>query len=410
MNRLLNTLIFCFFAVFAFAQTPQAICYQGGATDAEGAPLTTQNISIRASVVSGNANGPVEWSESHTTTTDEFGLFNVDIGTGTRVDGLQSQFSDIDWASGDYFLRVEMDAAGGNNYEMMGTTQILSVPYALFAEGANNATTAESAATAAVADSVTRAGVDGIVGVMESEGLDLSNDNELQNLTQSGDSLSLSGGNTIFLNVADADADSTNEIQELIFDNGVLGLTGSNMIDTRDYAFGAPGASPDFPQGIVGEHLVLKGGNYQVPTGKTFFMTAGPSQVMITGVGDPSGIHEHPTTPNMPILKENTTINNCFCTGILVDKIDRVEAVTIDFFQNPEYTIPSGKNLFVKSGLANDLPGYLIVDGVQMEFFRPNFTRGTRIISFPEFTILKKPDFIDEMVLTGYLIDKNTGQ
>lgn len=409
MNRLLNTLIFCFLAVFAFAQTPQAICYQGGATNAEGTPLAAQNISIRSSIVSGNANGTVEWSETHTTSTDDFGLFTIDVGTGTPVGGTQSQFSDINWGSGDYFLRIEMDAAGGSNYEMMGTTQILSVPYALFAEGANVAIEAERAATAAVADSASSASVATVALALEGEN-DLSNTNELQTLTQNGDSLTLSGGNTIFLNVADADADSTNELQELTFDNGLIGLTGGNVIDTRDYAFGAPGASPDFPQGLVGEHLVLKGGNYQVPNGKTFFMTAGPSIVMMPGTGDPNTTHSHPTTPNMPVLKENTTVNNCYCTGILVDMIDEVEAVTIDFFQASGYTVPTDKILFVKSGLANDLPGYLIVDGVQMEFFRPNFTRGTRIISFPEFTVLKKPDFIDEMVLTGYLIDKNVGQ
>lgn len=424
MKRLLNTLIFSFFAFFALAQTPQAVCYQGGATNADGSVLASQSISIRASVVRGNANGIVEWSETHNTTTDEFGLFNINVGQGMRTGGQQNMFSDINWGSGDYFLQIEMDPFGGTNYDMMGTTQILSVPYALYSDAANSAVTAESAGsamradsagyansagTAMQADSAAAAGFATQAGALVGEN-DISNTNELQSITQEGDSLILSGGNTIFLDVADADADSTNELQTLSFDNGVLSLSGGNSVDTRSMAFGGPGASSDFPMGIIGEHMVLMDGDYQIPSGHTFFMTAGPSQIVLNGHGNADGVHNHNTTPNMPVFRENTSITDCFCTGIMMTNIEEVSAVTIDFFESPSYTVPEGKILFVKSGLANDLPGWLVVDNNQMEFFRPNFTRGTRIISFPEFTVLKKPAAFDEMVLTGYLIDKDLGQ
>lgn len=400
MKRLLNTIAFVCFALFALAQAPQSVCYQGGATDAEGTALANQDINIRASIVRGSANGIIEWSETHAPTTDEFGLFDINVGEGTRTGGQQQAFSDIDWGSGDYFLQIEMDASGGENYEMMGTTQILSVPYALFSEGANTAVNAQTAVVASRADSAD-------VAVALSGENDISNENELQTLTQSGDSLSLSDGNTIFLNVADADADSTNELQSLSFENGVLGISGGNSINTREMAFQAPGASSDFPMGVIGQHLVITDGNYQVPAGKTFFMTAGPSQIILNGHGNSQGMHRHNTTPNMPMFGENTSITDCFCTGILLDNITEVTPVIIDFFESPSYTVPTNKILFIKSGLANDLPGWLIVNNQQMEFFRPNFTRGTRIISFPEFTVLRKPEAFEEMVLTGYLIDKD---
>lgn len=439
MKRLLYTLFFAFCTICTYAQAPQVICYQGGATNAEGDALANQNISIRAAIVRGAANGIVEWSETHTTTTDDFGLFTIDAGTGMRVGGEQQNFSDINWGSGEYFLRIEMDPFGGNNYDLMGTTQILSVPYALFAEGATNAENADRANTAGVADSSAYANVAGSSMTAETAGYadeagnattadtatvaqtalvaaelsgenDISNTNELQSIEQNGDSLSLSGGNTIFLDVNDQDADTTNELQTLTYRAGVLSISGGNTINFAEDAFSAPGASSDFPLGIIGDHMVLKSGDYKIPFGKTFFMTAGPSKIVLNGHGNADGVHEHPTTPNMPVFKENTSITDCFCTGILMDNIPYIKAITIDFFDSPSYSVPEGTILFIKSGLANDLPGWLVVDNDQMEFFRPNFTRGTRIISFPEFTVLKKPAAFEEMVLTGYLISKDLSE
>ncbi|MFK7934680.1 MAG: hypothetical protein AB8G22_14305, partial [Saprospiraceae bacterium] len=389
-------------AFIAMAQTPQAICYQGGATNDTGEALANQTIGIRASIVSENPNGVVIWSETHSAETDEFGLFDINIGEGTRTGGQLGQFSELDWGNGKYFLQIEMDATGGEQYEQMGTTQILSVPYALYAEGANRA---DSTQYATFADSARSADVAARAYSLFGDN-DISNTNELQTLTQVGDSLSLSEGNTIVLDVNDADADSTNELQLLTYEEGVLSISGGNSVRTSDMLFGAPGASSDFPLGIIGEHKILMDQPYRVPAGKTFFITAGPSTIILNDLGNAAGIHEHSTTPNMPAIPENVLIDDCYCTGILYDNNERVTAVTIDFYDTSSYDVPEGKILFIKSGLSNELPGYLIVNNVQMEFFRPNFTRGTRIISFPEYTVIRKPDSVQEMVLTGYLIDK----
>ena len=129
---------FLLIPILAFSQVPQGVGYQGVATDAAGFELINQSISIRASVISGSATGTIEWQETHTTSTDTFGLFNLTIGQGTSTgNGAQANFADISWGSATHFLKIEMDVNGGTNYSHMGTNQMMSVPYALYAENAN---------------------------------------------------------------------------------------------------------------------------------------------------------------------------------------------------------------------------------------------------------------------------------
>ena len=128
---------FSLLLTFSVAIAQDGINYQGAATDANGDELTNQSISIRASVLSGGANGNLEWEETHSATTDQFGLFNVVVGQGTNTtNGATATFDDMDWGSGNHFLKIEMDATGGTNYTMIGTTQMMSVPYALYAKSA----------------------------------------------------------------------------------------------------------------------------------------------------------------------------------------------------------------------------------------------------------------------------------
>ena len=136
MKKLIFTILTLLTLTFAVAQ--DGINYQGAATDVNGDELTNQNITIRASVLSTTANGNLEWEETHSATTDQFGLFNVVIGQGTNTtNGAIASFDDMDWGSGNHFLKIEMDATGGTNYAMIGTTQMMSVPYALYAENIN---------------------------------------------------------------------------------------------------------------------------------------------------------------------------------------------------------------------------------------------------------------------------------
>lgn len=131
MKNLFLTLILFFIISSVCSQTPQAINYQAIARDFAGNPISNQNVRIRISILQGSINGNVTFSETHLMSTNQFGLLNLQIGTGTILSG---SFSNINWGASTFFVQVELDPAGGTNYQILGTTQMLSVPYALFAK------------------------------------------------------------------------------------------------------------------------------------------------------------------------------------------------------------------------------------------------------------------------------------
>ena len=132
MKKLLTITTILFLSIFANAQAPQGLNYQAVARTADGVIIPTQNIGVRFSILDGSVTGTVLYSETLTTTTNSYGLFTLAIGKGTPV---TSTFPGINWASGtDKFLKVEIAPAGGSNYQLQGTTQLLSVPYALYSE------------------------------------------------------------------------------------------------------------------------------------------------------------------------------------------------------------------------------------------------------------------------------------
>jgi hypothetical protein len=113
------------------SQVPQGISYQAIALNTSGNPVVSSNVSVRLSILDNSTTGTNLYSETHLKTTNAQGLFNVTIGQGTVVTGA---FNTINWGTNSKFLRVEMDANGGTNYVLVGTTQLLSVPYALAAD------------------------------------------------------------------------------------------------------------------------------------------------------------------------------------------------------------------------------------------------------------------------------------
>ncbi|MCB2220759.1 MAG: tail fiber domain-containing protein [Bacteroidetes bacterium] len=117
------------------SQSPQAFKYQAVARDNAGNSLSNQLVSFRMSVLQGSATGTSVYTETHQTTTNGFGLANLEIGNGSAVSG---SFGSIDWSTGIYFLKIEMDPSGGSSYQLMGSSQLLSVPYALYSENTAN--------------------------------------------------------------------------------------------------------------------------------------------------------------------------------------------------------------------------------------------------------------------------------
>lgn len=120
----------CLLTLKALAQAPERFNYQGVARDSEGHVIANQQISLRFSIINGSS-ANVEYQEEWHVLTNDFGLFNVEIGGGMLVQGW---FSGIDWGATTYGLKVEMDPAAGTNFQNMGASQLLSVPYALYAQ------------------------------------------------------------------------------------------------------------------------------------------------------------------------------------------------------------------------------------------------------------------------------------
>ena len=116
---------------FSQVAPPEAFNYQAVARDNSGNILVSQSVSFRMSILKTTVNGTVVYSEAHILTTDAYGLANLAIGAGTVLSGV---FANIDWAADSYFFKTEFDQNGGNSFQLMGTSQLLSVPYALHAK------------------------------------------------------------------------------------------------------------------------------------------------------------------------------------------------------------------------------------------------------------------------------------
>ena len=111
--------------------------------------LWNEDIGVQFSILSGSSTGTVIYKETHATSTDEFGMFDLVIGQGL-VQGTQS-FNLIDWGSGYHFLKVEVDKSGGTNYVEMSNQQLWSVPYALYSGYSSSSGYADSSAYADIA-------------------------------------------------------------------------------------------------------------------------------------------------------------------------------------------------------------------------------------------------------------------
>ncbi|MGB0882450.1 MAG: DUF1566 domain-containing protein [Vicingaceae bacterium] len=120
-----------------WAQSPEKMSYQAVIRDASNALVTTQAVGMQISILQGGATGTPVYVETQTPTSNANGLVSLEIGTGTLVSG---DFTTINWANDTYFIKTETDPTGGTTYTITGTTQLMSVPYALHAKTADNIT------------------------------------------------------------------------------------------------------------------------------------------------------------------------------------------------------------------------------------------------------------------------------
>lgn len=137
MKSILSILFLSLITTFAFSQAPESFKYQSVVRDGAGNVITNQNIGFQISILQTSSTGTAVYVEQHNVSTNNFGLANLNIGTGNVISG---SFSTIDWGIDTYFIKIELDETGGTNYQLMGTSQLLSVPYALHAKTAENVT------------------------------------------------------------------------------------------------------------------------------------------------------------------------------------------------------------------------------------------------------------------------------
>lgn len=127
------TLLALIVTIIAFAQAPQGFNYQATVRNSSGALIVSQNVTFKFNIIKDASTSVPVFSETHYAPTDDLGAVNLIIGKGTPT---TVTFASVDWGNGNYYLGIELNT--GNGFVAMGTTQLLSVPYALYALNAGN--------------------------------------------------------------------------------------------------------------------------------------------------------------------------------------------------------------------------------------------------------------------------------
>ncbi len=134
MRKVFTSIVAVLLTASVFAQSPQKMSYQAVVRDANDNLVTSQPVGMQISILQGSASGTAVYVETQTPTTNANGLVSLEIGTGATSD----DFSAIDWANGPYFIKTETDPTGGTTYTIIGASQLLSIPYALYAKTAES--------------------------------------------------------------------------------------------------------------------------------------------------------------------------------------------------------------------------------------------------------------------------------
>ncbi|HSH67964.1 MAG TPA: hypothetical protein VLB84_19660, partial [Bacteroidia bacterium] len=137
MKKIVTFLATVFITLTAVAQVPQKMSYQAVIRNSSNALVSNAPVGMQISILQNSATGTAVYVETQVTSTNSNGLVSIEIGSGTPVTGT---FSGIDWSMGPYFIKTETDPTGGTSYTISSTNQLLSVPFALYAEKAGNAT------------------------------------------------------------------------------------------------------------------------------------------------------------------------------------------------------------------------------------------------------------------------------
>ncbi len=137
----LTAIVILIFNLSIYAQSPEKFNYQAVVRDQSGNVISEKAVSLRISILKGSTFGTYVFVENHSPKTNKFGVVNLIIGDGTLSTG---SLSDIDWSDGPYFIKIDIDATGGENYSELGTVQLISVPYSLYSNKSDLSKTSEN--------------------------------------------------------------------------------------------------------------------------------------------------------------------------------------------------------------------------------------------------------------------------
>jgi len=224
------------FVTIAQAQAPHLMSFQSVIRNSSGTLVTNHSVGVKISILQGSISGAAVYTETLAATTNVNGLVTLQIGGGTVVSGT---FSGIDWSAGPYYLKSEIDPTGGTSYAIAGTTQLLSVAYALYAE--KSGTPGPTGATGAQ-------GIQGVAGPTGATGTSITNTRVV------GDSLyvTLSTGQTLTAGYVRG-ATGVQGLQGL---QGLVGATGTQGIQGVAGSTGATGTSITNTR-VVGDSLYV---------------------------------------------------------------------------------------------------------------------------------------------------------
>ena len=137
MRKILVSLFVCLFSLNALAQAPEKMSYQAVVRDNANALVVDKVVGMRISILRGSVSGTAAYVETQSPRSNTNGLVTLEIGAGTVVSGT---FAGLNWSTGPYFIQTEIDPSGGSNYSILGVSQLVSVPYALYAKTSGSST------------------------------------------------------------------------------------------------------------------------------------------------------------------------------------------------------------------------------------------------------------------------------
>ena len=334
MKRIL-TITFLLITFSSFAQTPQAINYQGIARDGSGNPLMTQLLGMELTIHSGSPVGAIVYQETFSPTTNQFGLYTVKMGMGTPVSGT---FSAISWGTNTYYLEIGMDITGGNAYVSAGTSQLISVPYALYAETSGSSIPGPTGAVGAT-------GLTGAIGATGSIGV-----------TGATGSVGATGSNGITgatgLTGATGSIGATG-ITGAVGATGLTGATGSIGLTGATGSIGLTGAT-----GSVGATGSIGVTGLTGATG----LTGVTGAVGATGVAGNNGTNGSTGATGATGTSGTNGTNGISESWEFPDGIINITPLTYNYVfgtSSLSYTVPAGKNLYVLN--------YYAVNGADFE-------------------------------------------